>query len=152
MRGPFAQCLQKLRGAIVIVGAMALILQPPAQCWSCSLGLPQCVQFSAHQQQPVQPTLHSCCQNSAAARPASVAAGNCEAHIKSNICGCKFQASQRTYVAAERLIVPPNSMAILVSPTPLVAADVRNSELLAASPSSLPPPISHRILHCSWII
>jgi hypothetical protein len=144
--------MQKLRGAIVIVGSMALILQPPAQCWSCSLGLPNRVQSSAHQQQPGQPTLHGCCQNSATARPASVAAGNCEAHIKSNTCGCKFQASQRTYVAAERLIVPPDSMAILPSAQPFVAADTRNAEWLAGSSSDLPPPVPHRILHCSWII
>jgi hypothetical protein len=63
-----------------------------------------------------------------------------------------LQAPDRTYVAAERQTLPVDLVATLPSPQPLLAADLGHADWVTVFHGDLPPPVPHRILHCSWII
>jgi hypothetical protein len=77
---------------------------------------------------------------------------NCPAHAASKICGCKLQVPDRTHAAADRQTLVSDLMAALPAVQPLLSVDAGQINRIAAACENLPPPVPHRILHCSWII
>jgi hypothetical protein len=77
---------------------------------------------------------------------------NRSSHVQSKTCDCNLQAPDRTYVAADRQIVVSDLTATLPSVQPLPTIDAGQFNRIAAASENVPPPVPHRILHCSWII
>jgi len=63
-----------------------------------------------------------------------------------------MQVPDRAYVAADRQIIAPDLIATLPSVQPLPTIDAGQINQIAAANENAPPPVPHRILHCSWII
>jgi hypothetical protein len=138
-----------VRGAGALFLASALILPPPGQCASCDAGGGNCSQgeLATANQHAVRP----CCQRHAAAHSRSaIAKDNC-ATWQSRSCNCNIRPIDRSVVSFEQVSIA-NHFAISHSPAPLLTAVTANFETAAASFANLPPPVPHRILHCSWII
>jgi len=140
------------RSAVIIAAAVALILPLPARCLSCSHGDADCTRCQAAHSDSTQPTHRSCCEHRADAHRIATSPATCQNHVQSRTCGCKMQVPDRAYVAAERQTVPVDLVAILPAAQPLLAADPGHTDWVTAAYGNLPPPVPHRILHCSWII
>ncbi|MCI0331695.1 MAG: hypothetical protein L0228_00540 [Planctomycetes bacterium] len=170
------------RTAVALAAALALLLPLPARCASCSSGDDRCPRCAAAQvaeslrskirrgedsnlrlgeTQPHRDS-HSasrrdastCCQRreSAHSAPTSGAAVGTAKHVL-HTCGCRLLPVQRTTPPVEKV----NSSPELVAGLSLVAILPLNPSACDASAgdftlANLPPPIPHRILHCSWII
>ena len=141
-----------IRSAVIIAASVALLLPLPARCLSCSFGEADCTRCQAAHSTTSQPTHRGCCEHPASANRTTAQDTSCQTPVQSQTCGCNLQGPDRTYVAAERQIVPVDLVAILPSPQPLLAADPGHTDWIAGSYGNLPPPVPHRILHCSWII
>jgi hypothetical protein len=63
-----------------------------------------------------------------------------------------LQTPDRTYVAADRQIIVSDLIATLPNVQPLLTIDAGQVNRIAAANDGVPPPVPHRILHCSWII
>ena len=63
-----------------------------------------------------------------------------------------MQVPDRTYIAADRQINVSDLTATLPSVQPLLTIDAGQINQIAAANENVPPPVPHRILHCSWII
>jgi hypothetical protein len=162
-----------IRSALIIAAAVALILPLPARCLSCSsgdadcttavrgspdpappptAGLQPCIRYRAPHSSISPPARRSCCEHRNFANRTAAQAAACQSHIQSKTCGCKLQVPDRTYVAAERQTVPADLVAIFPALQPIFAADSGHADWVTAAYGNLPPPVPHRILHCSWII
>jgi hypothetical protein len=137
---------------VFIAASVALILPLPPNCLSCSLGDADCTRCHAAHSTIAQSAHRSCCEHRPGANRVVASNGNCQSHVQSKTCGCKLQVPDRTYVASERQTVPADLVAILPSAQPLLAADPGHADWGTATDGNLPPPVPHRILHCSWII
>jgi len=63
-----------------------------------------------------------------------------------------MQVPDRTNVAADRQLNTSDLVATLPSVEPLLTITASPINRSAAAYENLPPPVPHRILHCSWII
>jgi len=141
-----------IRSTVIIAAGVALILPLPARCMSCSVGEINCAHCQSTHANP-SPTAHrSCCEQHAIASHQSASTGRCSSQLQSKTCGCKLQAPDRTYVAADRQIIAPDLVALLPPTQPLLSADASQVTRYDETLGNLPPPVPHRILHCSWII
>jgi hypothetical protein len=140
-----------IRSAVIIGAAVALMLPFPARCLSCSEGAVDCTRCQANSSAG-QPAHRSCCEHRAPAHRTDAKSIRCQTHVQSDSCGCKLPVPDRTYVAAERHTIPGDFVAILPYSQPLLAADPGHADWAASSYGNLPPPVPHRILHCSWVI
>jgi hypothetical protein len=141
-----------IRSAVIIAASVALILPLPARCLSCSHGDANCTRCQTAHSDNAQPAHRSCCEHRAEVKRIAAQAAACQSHIQSKTCACKMQVPDRTYVTAERQSVPSDLAAILPAAQPLLAADPGRTDWVTAPYGNLPPPVPHRILHCSWII
>jgi hypothetical protein len=141
-----------IRSAVIIAASVALILPLPVRCLSCSLGEVDCTRCQVAHAAAGHAAHRSCCEHPASADRTTAQGAGCQTHVQSRTCGCNLQVPDRTYVAAERQIVPADIVAVLPSPQPFLATDPGHTDWVASSYGSLPPPVPHRILHCSWII
>jgi len=141
-----------IRSAVIIAAAVALILPLPARCLSCSLGNADCTHSRSAHSTNSQPNHRSCCEHRSAASRAFAQSADCQSHVQSRACNCKLQVPDRTYVTPERQTAPADFVAILPAAQPMLAARASHTDWVTASSGNLPPPIPHRILHCSWII
>jgi hypothetical protein len=141
-----------IRSAVIIAASVALLLPLPVRCLSCSHGDADCARCHAAHSATTQPAHRSCCQHRAGANRIAAPPAACPSHAQSRTCGCKLELPDRTYVTSEGQTVPADLVAILPAVQPLFATDPSHADSATASCGDLPPPVPHRILHCSWII
>jgi hypothetical protein len=141
-----------IRRAVILAAAVALIVPFPAQCASCSTGAPNSSRCQAAQSIGIPPAHRSCCNRDAIASRQATSIADCSNHVQSKTCGCNLQTPDRTYVAADRQTIASDLIATLPSVQPLLTIDAGQFNPIAAAHDNLPPPVPHRILHCSWII
>ena len=141
-----------IRRAVILTAAAALIVPLPASCASCSAGATDCSRCQAAQATATAPIHHSCCKRHAVASRHATSIANCSSNVQSKTCACNFQVPDRTYVATDRQTIAPDLVATLPAPQPLLTIDAGQINLIAAAHDNLPPPVPHRILHCSWVI
>jgi hypothetical protein len=139
------------RAAIIAATAVAMLLPLPARCAACSTSAGNCPRCDTANtdRQPV-PDPSACCKHRSADRqtPAADAAHHVSQH--SPQCGCGVHPPQRTKPSTERVL---DGQDLTASPTEFASSSVE-PRLVAnfINGSILPPPIPHRILHCSWLI
>ena len=131
--------------------ALALILPLPARCLGCVADSSNCshcaTQASAAKASPAK----SCCARNSSASQHLATNNSCD-RVQARTCGCSIQPVDRTLVASEQHSTLPELLAALPS-VELVISDSTQSQLQSAPAfASLPPPVPHRILHCSWVI
>jgi hypothetical protein len=147
------------RGAqwmVVLTTALALLLPLPARCASCATaqdGCPRCIAATAEAEAAAGPA-RSCCErrNSTESPPDSNSDSTTLAQSH-HTCGCSLQPVQRNVPPTEKASIGLELNAGLVQAVALpTTAPLATGAASACEASALPPPIPHRILHCSWII
>jgi hypothetical protein len=73
-------------------------------------------------------------------------------HVQSQTCGCNVRPVDRTNVSTEQQGSVQDHLAALPSVQPFFVDAASGIDFAAAAFANLPPPVPHRILHCSWII
>jgi hypothetical protein len=141
-----------VRRAVILAAAVALMAPLPAHCASCSAGATDCSHCQAAQPTATRPVHRSCCDRHAVASHKSISIANCSSQVQSKTCGCKLQTPDRTYVAADPQIIASDLIATLPTAPPLATIDAGQINPIATAHDNLPPPVPHRILHCTWII
>ncbi len=63
-----------------------------------------------------------------------------------------MRVPDRMYIAADRQVIPSDLVATLPSAQPILTIDAGQINRITAAYDNVPPPVPHRILHCSWII
>jgi hypothetical protein len=139
-----------IRYAIAYVAAIALILPPPAHCLCCGTlvtNVASCPMASLGVQ-----TERPCCQKHTAHHSlASTNSDGC-ARLQSSTCNCSIRTTDRSAVSDEqRHTDAPQSVAIFTSASRFATTSNAAYSAVTAS-ANLPPPVPHRVLHCSWII
>lgn len=140
------------RCAVILTAAVALILPLPARCASCSVGASDCSHCQTAQSSATLPAHRSCCERHADPDRNATLSANCSCHVQSKTCGCNLQAPDRAVIGADRQIIASDLIATLPNVQPLPTIDAGQINRIAAANESVPPPVPHRILHCSWII
>jgi len=141
-----------IRCAIILAAAVALALPIPARCASCAAGASECAHCRAASKTATPSGTRPCCQRHTATHGAVAAeATNC-VHVQSRTCGCNIQPVDRTYASADQRVSVSDHLAALPSVQPLLFNATRGRNSAATAFTDLPPPVPHRILHCSWII
>jgi len=138
------------RFAVVLSAAMALLLPAPARCDGCGTGktnCPHCV--AAVATAPIAPA-RPCCQNHTA-NHRGIANPACE-QVRTAPCSCCIRPADRAWAPAETQISTQEILAALPAGQPLQLSVTSASIAAVAALADLPPPVPHRILHCSWII
>jgi hypothetical protein len=142
------------RSLIGLVTALAVMLPLPARCASCSTGgeCPRCAAAKPDKESS-RHVPGFCCQRRAAADDrllTDVAVGVLQ--DDPSTCGCGVRPTHRTAPPAKELTLSPE-LIYAFAPTAFLPANPSANALAAAiTLADLPPPIPHRILHCSWVI
>ena len=152
MLGTLLHPSHTIRRAVILAAAVALILPLPARCVACSFGATDCTRCQVERSKIAPPAHRNCCTEHAAASHQATPITNCSPHVQSQTCGCNMQAPERTYVTVDRQIVAPELAATLPGVQPVPTIDAGQFTQIAAANENAPPPVPHRILHCSWII
>lgn len=147
----FVRPSSTIRTAVIIAASVALLLPLPPRCLSCSTGTLDCNHCQATHSTTAPPAHRSCCDRHAHSGRAPAHSG-CSTTVRPNVCGCKLQAPDRTYTTADRQTDAADFVALLPAPQQLFTSDSAGIHRAIDSHGDLPPPIPHRILHCSWII
>ena len=150
MLGASVHPMSSIRGAVALFLASALILPLPAHCASCDAGAVNCSQCelaAANNQHSVLP----CCERHAAADAHSVRGNDNCVGWQSRTCNCNIRPIDRSVVSIEQVSIADH-FAISHAPAPLLAEAPSSFEIAARGFANLPPPVPHRVLHCSWII
>jgi hypothetical protein len=147
---PFA--IHGIRSAIALATALALLLPFPARCAACSTGHDRCPRCH-HEAEFLQNSTpagqaHSCCQHRATTKSP---AANAAIHPGQHACGCAMDQAPRT--AANEKFSPSHELSTgLVATVGVSTSPADGSARVLDAAPAVPPPIPHRILHCSWII
>jgi hypothetical protein len=152
MFGAFLRPSPLIRHTVILAAAVALMMPLPARCASCSAGATDCSQCQDAHPSAAAPVPRSCCERHAIPSCNATPAANCPTHVQSKTCGCNLQVPDRTYVAADRQVIASDLVATLPNVQPLPTIDAGQVNRIAAANDDVPPPVPHRILHCSWII
>jgi hypothetical protein len=152
MLGALLRPSHAIRRTVILAAAVALMMPLPAHCASCSPGATDCLHCQAAQASTTAPVHRDCCERHAIASRQATSIANCSSHVQSKTCGCNLQVPDRTYIAADRQIIVSDLTATLPSVQPLLTIDAGQIIQIAAANENVPPPVPHRILHCSWII
>jgi hypothetical protein len=140
-----------VRFAVILTAVMAMLLPSSARCDGCGTGKSECPHCVAAKSNTATTPARPCCQRRTAANPAtSLASSKCVA-VHTAPCDCSVRPADRAWVV-ERQISVPDILATLPIPQPLYLDAGTRSLLAVAAFGDLPPPVPHRVLHCSWII
>jgi hypothetical protein len=82
---------------------------------------------------------------------ASNATDGC-ARLQSRTCNCNLRPADRTAIGNEQRISESPQPIALTSSAPLFAVASSSIYIAVTASANLPPPVPHRVLHCSWII
>jgi hypothetical protein len=145
-----------IRFTAILVAAITL-LPVPGRCASCSIGTEQCSRCTANRHEPPSPTKSepaACCERHASESARTTAADDaCNDAGVRHVCGCSLRPAHRTTPSIDKTSVAPelNAGLVLATISPIYLS-ATSSPAVALDLAALPPPIPHRILHCSWII
>jgi hypothetical protein len=135
-----------------LLTAVTLVLPLPARCANCTTASTDCPHCAAAklEAQPHSDSTRPCCVRNAADQK-NIA--TCTYHqIEARACDCSVHPVERVIVSSEQKATLHELLTAFSSIAP-VLSDSTDS-LLHSIPAfaSLPPPVPHRILHCSWVI
>jgi hypothetical protein len=150
MAGVFIRSTFSIR-CIVALTAATFALPLPARCAGCSGVSQDPTHCSAPSESESASNAQSCCARHAAPRTIAATSDNCD-RIQSQSCGCNVRPVDRTIVAGEQQTTLPQLLAVLPAGDDVLSASTQFQIQAAPAFASLPPPVPHRILHCSWII
>jgi hypothetical protein len=140
-----------VRFAVILTAAMAMLLPSPARCNGCGTGKNECPHCVAAKLNAVSTPARPCCQRQTATNcDVSLASSTCIG-MHTAPCDCSVHPADRAWVV-ERQISVPDILATLPIAQPLQQGAGNHSILAVAAFDDLPPPVPHRVLHCSWII
>jgi hypothetical protein len=151
MANPFRCHGLNVRTALVVAAALAMLPPLPARCASCATENGNCTHCksgrAARHQGP-------CCQGNAADGQSSLAQHNTQAGQRGAAdCACELQPAPRAVSQSGKFSLASPWDATLVSPSALPASlSAYDTARAASTRAGLPPPVPHRILHCSWLI
>jgi hypothetical protein len=131
---------------------VGLVLPAPARCASCSTSGHHCAKCKAASESESKPAGGSCCERDAEVETsAALGLGDCLS-VQTRTCGCWFSPVERTNAPGERQLSISDIFPALPAATPIVDDAARSALQATAVFGDLPPPVPHRILHCTWII
>jgi hypothetical protein len=139
-----------VRYALAYCAAIALILPPPAHCLCCDTlvtSSSSCPVATLGTQAP-----RPCCQQHAAHRSLASTNSNGCARLQSRTCNCSVRATDRSAVTDEPRHSDAHPSIAINTSAPLYAITFSNIAWAVTASANLPPPVPHRVLHCSWII
>jgi hypothetical protein len=142
----------KARSALALALAAAMLLPIPARCSSCSADANCSLCLATEPEAPNSRGL--CCQRNLPSDDSSVVQLELQSIAPhTGACVCDLHRQTRTIPPSDKLSLSSQRFANLPSPGALWA-DLSAHDLTAALsfPANSPPPIPHRILHCSWLI
>jgi hypothetical protein len=141
-----------VRFAVILTAAMALLLPSPARCDGCGAGASECPHCVAAKSNVATTPARPCCQPRTATNcDTSLASSRC-VQVHTAPCDCSVRPADRAWVPAERQLSVQDILATLPVAQPLQLDAGNHSILAVAAFGDLPPPVPHRVLHCSWII
>jgi hypothetical protein len=139
--------------ALSVAVAIGIITPAPGLCASCTFASASSSQRHVNHKNDPARAHQTCCTRHTLNRTAAVqlASTHCKS-IHSQSCHCNRRQADPANRATEPIASTGNQLAAL--PPARAAAILNSSELSFALPTigDAPPPIPHRILHCSWII
>jgi hypothetical protein len=140
------------RRVLLFAIAVALVLPPPARCARCTGGAANCSHCAAATTEPAPaPAAHACCHDRITQPTATDSLAGCH-QDEVGKCNCNLRPIDRTGLSVERQSIAPELVATLPSVPPILATIANATESDLVSNADLPPPLPHRVLHCSWII
>jgi hypothetical protein len=141
-----------VRFAVILTAAMAMLLPSSARCDGCGTSESECPNCVAARLNAATTPARPCCQRQTAADPAtSLALSKCVA-VHTAPCDCSVRPADRAWVPVERQLSIQDILETLPIAQPLHLDAGNHSILAVAALADLPPPVPHRVLHCSWII
>jgi hypothetical protein len=139
-----------VRYSLAYLAAIALILPPPAHCLCCGTlvtSAPSCPMATLAAQSP-----RPCCQQHAAHQSLASTTSDGRARLQSGTCNCSLRPADRTAITNDQQASNAPQPVALTSSAPLAAAASSSIDWAVTASANLPPPVPHRVLHCSWII
>jgi hypothetical protein len=151
MLGPLSHLRQFAVQALTFAVAIGIVTPAPGLCASCTLASSSLAH--RHSDQKPEPADKACCTQAASNRAVATphAPVQCKS-IDSQSCKCNLHQADPATTASEPVASTVNLFAAL---SPTHSAAILPPSLAPpaiATPGNPPPPIPHRILHCSWII
>jgi hypothetical protein len=152
------------RSVVVLATAVAFLLPLPARCASCSTGhdrsTPCAAQVAASLRSKIRrgedadSHIHppTCCDRQAAGTASTDRVATNSVHQSQHACGCGASSVPRTSPPIEKFTASPELSAGLAPVADLPFAPPAGATSTSDDTRAAPPPIPHRILHCSWII
>jgi hypothetical protein len=141
-----------VRTAVILTAAIAMLLPSPARCDGCATGKSDCPHCIAAQANTPTSPVRPCCQRHAATTHTTAVAVNHCTQLRSVPCSCCARPADRAWVPSERQISTQEILFALPASQPLELDIARENFVAVAAIADLPPPVPHRVLHCSWII
>lgn len=152
MANPARYTTLKARPAIVLATALAVLPPLPALCAACSTEASCSNCASANDSTATnRHSARPCCQDYVS----TLVAGSdlaCFVQHASSHCSCGPPPAQRTLPQREELAPTHDLVGSLSCTNAHYAATDAHNIAAALAPADRPPPIPHRILHCSWLI
>jgi hypothetical protein len=141
-----------VRFAVILTAVMAMLLPSSARCDGCGTGKSECPHCVAAKSNTATTPARPCCQRQTATNcDTSLATSKCVA-VHTVPCECTVRPADRAWVPVERQFSIQDTLATLPIAQPLHLDAVNHGILAVAAFDALPPPVPHRVLHCSWII
>lgn len=145
------------RQAVVLAAAVALLLPFPGHCSACTGGKSECPHCRSlgGRSLPGEARLPACCQRKQATTERKLAepTGSDCVQVQSRACNCHIKPLDRALATAQERATNSSELSVIL-PSLGVASLLSAGEpdRAAVLQTDLPPPVPHRILHCSWII
>jgi hypothetical protein len=137
-----------IRYSLIIAAAIAFILPPQGRCANCTLGTPDCSSCVADSKAP---SVRSCCAHPAESHTSTNPELGCS-QMQSRTCNCNVRPAERTAASLESKVTLHDSLTAIAAPSLVIAPLISGAEWTSIASADLPPPIPHRVLHCSWTI
>jgi hypothetical protein len=140
------------RFAVILTAAMAMLLPSPARCDGCGTGKSDCPHCVAAKLNSATSPVRPCCQRQAVANHTTAIADTVCTKVRTVPCGCCVRPADRAWVPVELQVSAQDILLALPAGQPLQFDAGNPSTAAVAAIADLPPPVPHRVLHCSWII
>lgn len=142
------------RSAVSLATALAMLLPLPVRCAACAANVGDCPQCAtAKAENSTGSTKAACCQKQAESQDEGLA-GDVVRPASHHLprCGCHARPVPRTVPPGERLVPVQDLVAALPIAADLTFHIPSHAVAGVSALGELPPPVPHRILHCSWLI
>jgi hypothetical protein len=159
----FAMAVRSSRSAVAFATAIALLLPLPSRCASCSIGqdrCPRCANVAESLRSQIRRGEDSdenrgsrtCCQRHAPNISSATGAVISSIDRSHHTCGCNLRPAPRSSSSIQKFTASPEIVAGLAHVADATFSFNDGAKSTIDFQVAVPPPIPHRILHCSWII